>query len=135
MAQYICHCDDCQVVHGKAYAVALYPTSAVAITRGETTAFTLKTSPRTRCSRCATYLFAEAPGNPFRGVNGNLLPDGRFNPEFHVQCRFAAARIEDELPQQGWTREIPWFGRAHVAVGVAPREAATAPKKQRKTHA
>jgi hypothetical protein len=98
MAQYICHCDDCQAVHGKAYGVALYPAFAVAVTGGETGALTLKTSPRTKCSRCATYLFAEVPGYPFRGVNGDLLPEGRFNPEFHVHCKFAAARIEDELP-------------------------------------
>ena len=98
MVQYICHCDDCQTVHGKAYAVALYPASAVRVARGETGAFTLRTSPRIKCSRCATYLFAEVPGYPFRGVNGDLLPDGRFNPEFHVQCRFAAARIDDDLP-------------------------------------
>src|SRR5258708_39661468 len=85
MAQYICHCDDCQAVHGKAYAVALYPASAVAETRGETGAFTLKKSRRTKCSRCATYLFAVVPGYPFRGANGVLLPDGWFIPEFHVQ--------------------------------------------------
>jgi hypothetical protein len=70
MAQYVCHCDDCQAVHGKAYPVALYPASAVAVTRGETGAFTLKTTPRTKCSRCGTYIFAEVPGYPFRGVNG-----------------------------------------------------------------
>jgi hypothetical protein len=98
MAQYICHCDDCQAIHGKAYAVALYPASAVVVTRGETGAFTLKTSPRTRCTRCATYLFAEVPGYPFRGVNGDLLTEGRFNPEYQVQCGFAAATIEDRLP-------------------------------------
>jgi hypothetical protein len=97
MAQYVCHCDDCQTVHGKAYSVALYPAAAVDVTRGETGTFTLKTSPRTKCSRCGTYLFAEVPGQPFRGVNGDLLPEGRFNPEFHVQCRYAAAQIEDGL--------------------------------------
>jgi hypothetical protein len=97
VAQYVCHCDDCQSVHGKAYSVALYPAAAVAVTRGETGTFTLKTSPRTKCSRCGTYLFAEVPGQPFRGVNGDLLPEGRFNPEFHVQCRYAAAQIEDGL--------------------------------------
>jgi hypothetical protein len=32
------------------------------------------------------------------GQPGDLLPSGRFNPEFHVHCRFAAARIEDGLP-------------------------------------
>jgi hypothetical protein len=98
MAQYVCHCDDCQAVHGKAYPVALYPASAVSVTHGETGAFTLKTTPRTRCSRCGTYLFAEVPGYPFRGVNGDLLPERRFNPEFHVQCRYAVARIKDDLP-------------------------------------
>ena len=98
ITQYICHCDDCQAVHNKAYSVALYPASAVAVTGGETVSFALRTSPRTKCSRCATYVFAEVPGYPFRGVNGDLLPDGRFDPEFHVQCRFAAARIDDELP-------------------------------------
>jgi hypothetical protein len=98
MAQYVCHCEDCQVVHGKAYSVVLYPASAVTVTRGETGVFTLKTTPRTKCSRCGTYLFAEVPGYPFRGVNGDLLPEGQFNPAFHIHCRYAAARIEDDLP-------------------------------------
>jgi hypothetical protein len=97
VSQYVCHCDDCQAVHGKAYPVALYPASAVAV-RGQTSALTLKTSPRTKCSRCGTYLFAEVPGQPFRGVNGDLPPEGWFNPEFHIQCRYAAAPIEDDLP-------------------------------------
>lgn len=97
-AQYVCHCDDCQAVHGKAFPVALYPASAVAVTRGGTRAFVLKTTPRIRCGRCGTDLFAEVPGQPFRGVNGDLLPAGRFKPEFHVHCRYAAARIEDDLP-------------------------------------
>jgi len=98
MVQYICHCDDCQAVHGKPYPIALYPTSAVAVTGGETDALTLRTSPRTKCSHCGTYLFAEVPGYPVRGVNADLLPEGRFNPEFHVQCRYATARVEDDLP-------------------------------------
>jgi hypothetical protein len=105
MAQYVCHCDDCQAVHGKAYPVALYSVSAVAVTRGETSAVTLKTSPRSRCSRCGTFLFAEVPGLPFRGVNGDLLPQGRFKPEFHVQCRYAASPIEDDLPHYKDTPE------------------------------
>jgi hypothetical protein len=78
MAQYVCH--------------------TVAVTCGETGAFTLKTTLRTKCSRCGTYLFAEVPGYPFRGVNGHLLTKRGFKPEFHVQCRYAAARIEDDLP-------------------------------------
>jgi len=98
MSQYVCHCDDCQAVHGKAYPVALYAASAVGVTHGETSTFALRTTPRTKCSRCGTYLFAEVPGYPYRGVNGDLLPQGGFKAEFHVQCRYAAIRIPDELP-------------------------------------
>jgi hypothetical protein len=98
MAQYVCHCEDCQAVHGTAYPVALYPASAVTVMRGDTVAFALKTTPRTKCSRCGTYVFAEVPGYPFRGVNGDLLPQGRFSPQFHVHCRYAASRIDDRLP-------------------------------------
>ena len=98
LVQYVCHCDDCQTVHGKAYPCSLYPTSAVSIERGETDALTLRTSPRTRCKHCGTYLFAEVPGYGVRGVNSDLLPHGMFNPEFHMQCRFAKAPIADDLP-------------------------------------
>lgn len=96
--QYVCHCDDCQSVHGKAYPCSLYPTSAVSVVRGETDSFILRTAPRTRCKRCGTYLFAEVPGLAVRGLNADLLPAGMFNPEFHSQCRYAAAPVRDELP-------------------------------------
>jgi hypothetical protein len=97
MVQYFCHCDDCQAVHGKAYPCSLYPAPAVSVKRGETDAFTLRTSPRTKCRRCGTYLFAEVPGHGVRGVNADLLPEGMFNPEFHIQCRYATARIESKM--------------------------------------
>ena len=98
MVQYFCHCDDCQAVHGKAYPCSVYPAPAVSVQRGETDAFTLRTSPRTKCRRCGTYLFAEVPGYGVRGVNADLLPVGMFSPEFHIQCRYATAPIEDDLP-------------------------------------
>ena len=98
MVQYYCHCDDCQAVHGKAYPCSLYPAPAVSVERGETDAFTLKTSPRTKCKPCGTYLFAEVPGHAVRGVNADLLPEGMFDPEFHIQCRYAAAPLTDSLP-------------------------------------
>ena len=101
--QYVCHCDDCQAVHGKAYSCSLYPASAVSIVRGETDAFTLRTAPRTKCKQCGTYLFAEVPGHPVRGLNADLLPAGMFNPEFHSQCRYAAAPVRDELPHYSGT--------------------------------
>jgi hypothetical protein len=43
-------------------------------------------------------LFAEVPGYNFRGVNGAVFPAGAFAPGFHVQCRFAANPVADELP-------------------------------------
>jgi hypothetical protein len=92
--QYFCHCD----VHGKAYPMSLYPAPAVSVVRGDTVVFILRTSPRTKCERCGTYLFAEVPGYSVRGVNADLLPEGMFNPEFHIQCRYAAAPIQDALP-------------------------------------
>ena len=94
--QYYCHCDDCQSVHGKAFPVSLYPAPAISVVRGDTDVFTLKTCPRTKCKQCGTYLFAEVAG--FGGVNADLLSEGMFNPEFHIQCRYAALPIQDDLP-------------------------------------
>lgn len=98
LAQYYCHCDDCQTVHGNAYAVSLHKAAAVIIVRGETVDFVLRTTPRTKCSRCETFLFAEAPGYDVRGLNGELLPSGKFKPQFHLQCGFASQPIVDDLP-------------------------------------
>jgi hypothetical protein len=94
--QYYCHCDDCQAVHGKAFPVSLYPAPAVSVLRGDTATFTLRTTPRTRCKHCGTYLFAKVAG--YGGVNAALLPEGMFHPEFHIQCRYAAVPIRDDLP-------------------------------------
>jgi len=96
LMQYFCHCDDCQTVHGGAYACAVYPANSVEVS-GETCATVLKTSPRTKCSQCGTYLFAEIPGRPVRGVNGALFPEGAFAPEFHIQCQFSKKPIMDGL--------------------------------------
>jgi hypothetical protein len=98
MLQYFCHCDDCQAVHGKAYACSVYPAAAVSVVGGETDVLTLRTSPRIKCKQCGTYLFAEVPGQSVRGVNADLLPVEMFKPEFHSQCRYAAAPIQDDLP-------------------------------------
>jgi len=96
--QYVCHCDDCQAVHGRAFSCSLYPASAVSIVRGETDIFTRRTSPRTKCKCCGTYLFAEVPGHPVRGLNADLLAPGMFNPEFHSQCQYTSGPIKDDLP-------------------------------------
>jgi hypothetical protein len=98
LLEYVCHCDDCQAAHGRAFACSVYPAAAVSVTRGEPVAFTLRSSPRLRCPRCATILYAEVPGQPVRGVNAELLPAGLFNPSFHSQCRYAREPLRDALP-------------------------------------
>ena len=98
LAQFYCHCDDCQTVHGRPYPSSLYLSESVSVTRGETDTFTLKTTPRTKCKECGTFLFAEVPGYGVRGVNSDLFAASMFNPEFHVRCRYAAAPIQDHLP-------------------------------------
>ncbi len=99
MAQFYCHCDDCQAVHGAAYiAVAMYPASAVKVTRGATNAWKLKTTPRTTCATCGTRMFAEVPGFGVRGVSASLLPAGQFKAAFHIQCQHAVLPVRDELP-------------------------------------
>lgn len=99
MAQYYCHCDDCQSVHGAGYVpYSLYPSNAVSIVKGAPTSWALKTSPRSFCAQCGTRLFAETPGHAVCGVNAYLLPAGHFNPQFHLQCRYAVLPVKDNLP-------------------------------------
>src|SRR5688572_30976083 len=75
-AQFYCHCQDCQIVHGAAYVpVAFYLASAVKVVRGEPGRWQLRTTPRRTCSTCGTRLFAE-PHDRVRGVTATLLPAG-----------------------------------------------------------
>ncbi|MEL6138284.1 MAG: GFA family protein [Cyanobacteria bacterium J06628_6] len=57
IAQFYCHCDDCQATSGGAYVgVAVYPTEAVQVTQGKLVTWTLKTLPRQRCATCGTHI-------------------------------------------------------------------------------
>jgi hypothetical protein len=99
LAQFFCHCDDCQAVHGAAYAPeSAYPADAVTVTRGEPSTWRLKRNPRFTCRECGTRLFIDVLNLKVRGVNGYLLPPGRFRPQFHMQRQFAARPIVDALP-------------------------------------
>ena len=98
VAQFYCHCDDCQAATGGAYVpIALFLADSVAVT-GDTFTWTYKTLPRTRCSICGTFLFGEPSGLGIRGLSGALLPAGIFEPTFHNQCQFAVAEVNDDLP-------------------------------------
>lgn len=99
VAQFYCHCDDCQAVTGGAYVpIALYPAEAITVTGEGHATWTYKTLPRTRCSTCGTLLFGEPSGLGMRGLSGNLLPEGAFKPEFHNHCQYARLPVMDKLP-------------------------------------
>jgi hypothetical protein len=98
IAQFYCHCADCQAVHGAAFVpVALYRAPSVSITRGELQAWALRTTPRRTCARCGTRMFAE-PNPQVRGVMATLLPLGAFKAGFHIHCASALLPIRDDLP-------------------------------------
>ena len=47
IVQFYCHCDDCQAVHGGAYAPeSVYPADDVKVVRGDPMAWKLKRNPR-----------------------------------------------------------------------------------------
>ncbi|WP_205633663.1 GFA family protein [Labilithrix luteola] len=98
-AQFFCHCDDCQAVHGAAYMpYAVFAKDDVNVVRGNPTSWALKGTPRTTCSQCGTRLFSEVSQVGIRSVSGGLLPKGTFQPAFHMQCRFAVRPVRDSLP-------------------------------------
>ncbi|CAA9563066.1 hypothetical protein AVDCRST_MAG81-812 [uncultured Synechococcales cyanobacterium] len=43
-------------------------------------------------------MLVEVTDLPAYGVKANLLPQGMFNPEFHIQCQYAVLPIQDDLP-------------------------------------
>jgi hypothetical protein len=97
--QFYCHCDDCQAISGGAYlGVAIYPASAVRVTRGQPRTWKYKTMPRTFCATCGTRLFGDVTDFGQRGVMAALLPPGAFRPEFHINCCYAVAPVRDGLP-------------------------------------
>ena len=99
IAEFYCHCDDCQAMHGAAYVPeSVYPAAEVKVTRGTPASWTLKRNPRVMCATCGTRLYIDVLALGLRGVNGNILPPGAFRPSFHMQCQFAVMPVRDTLP-------------------------------------
>jgi hypothetical protein len=108
VAQFFCHCDDCQLVHGGAYVPeSAYRADAVKVVEGDTSAWKLKRNPRVTCKACGTRMFIDVLQIGLRGVNGFLLPPGAFKPTFHMNCRFALNPVADGLPH--YTSRPPQF--------------------------
>jgi hypothetical protein len=116
VAQFFCHCDDCQAVHGAAYVpVVMFPSETVKVVAGEIATYALKNNPRVHCPTCGTRLYAEPPGMGVKGVVASILPAGAFSPRFHVQCQHARTPLNDGLPHfKGYPAA---FGGADDTVG------------------
>ena len=83
IVQFFCHCDDCQAVHGGAYAPkSVYPADAVKIVRGDPMAWRLKRNPRFTCRECGTRLFIDVEAKRLRGVNGYCSRRANSSPRF-----------------------------------------------------
>lgn len=99
LAQFYCHCDDCQKMHGGAYMPeSVYKADHVKVTRGEPAQWVLSRNPRFFCSSCGAKLFVDVVSMKLRGVNGYLLPKEAFQAKLHVNCDFAVRPLKDELP-------------------------------------
>jgi hypothetical protein len=94
---------------------SVYPADAVKVVRGDPTNWKLKRNPRFTCRECGTRLFIDVEAKRLRGVNGYLLPPGKFQPAFHVQCQFAVRPIVDDLPHYKGMPKL--FGGSDETVG------------------
>lgn len=109
IAQFFCHCDDCQVVHGAAYVPeSVYSSDSINVIKGKPASWTLKRNPRHFCQDCGTRLFIEVKAAKILGLNGYLLPREAFSPQYHMQCRFAIRPIIDGL--RHYSSLAPQFG-------------------------
>jgi hypothetical protein len=99
LAQFYCHCEDCQLAHGAAYVpCAQYRTACAELIAGQPLFWRVRVTPRATCPECGTRVFAEPPGLGVRGILAHLLPKGMFKPKFHVQCQHAWLPVKDDLP-------------------------------------
>jgi len=116
VAQFYCHCDDCQAVHGAAYIpIIMFPADSVRVLAGARAVYALRNNPRLSCPSCGTKMFAEPPGMGVKGVVANRFPPGTFKPQFHIQCQHAVLPIKDELPHfKGYPQA---FGGSDETIG------------------
>ena len=128
IVQFYCHCDDCQAVHGGAYAPeSVYPADAVKVIRGDPTNWKLKRNPRVTCRECGTRLFIDVEARRLRGVAGYLLPPG--NSSLPSMCS-ASSRFGRSSTTFRIIRACPSVSEAQtkrssgsLAMGGAPRYA------------
>jgi hypothetical protein len=93
-----CHCDDCQKAFSSASVAMLVFGAEDVELRGPTAVHTLRTQPRTFCSKCGTRVMGEPPGMGVRAVPASILPTDAFKPAFHIMCNYARYPIKDGLP-------------------------------------
>jgi len=117
LAQFYCHCDDCQLMHNAAYVpAAMYRVANTRLVSGELLFWKSKVTPRATCRVCGTRMYAEPPDMGIRGISALLLPPGMFKPAFHIQCQHALVPVKDNLPHfkgfpamfGGSDEQVPW---------------------------
>jgi hypothetical protein len=115
VAQFYCHCDDCQTVHAAAYIpIVMVRRADLQVVAGAPRLWCRERTPRATCPTCGTRLYAEPPGMGVYGVSAQLLPPGTFRPTFHIFCEHARLPVVDDLPHY---RGVPaLFGGAGETV-------------------
>lgn len=99
LGQVYCHCDDCQSAHGAAYVPrSIHQRGDVSILEGNTKVWTNVMRDMVICSSCGSHLFSEHKKSPVRGVNAGNFPPDTFSPTMHLHCKYAVAKIDDDLP-------------------------------------
>ena len=113
-----CHCRDCQLAGGSAYApTVVVPRSALKLTKGEPAVFEQAAESgniarREFCARCGTPLYASSSARPqFVGVRAATVDDSRwFKAEADVWV--GSAQPWDHLDLA-----IPKFPKSRPAAG------------------
>ena len=128
IVQFYCHCDDCQAVHGGAYAPeSVYPADAVNVVRGDPLTWKLKRNPRVTCRECGTRLFIDVLGAYDCGASmdtcsrrANSSPPFICNASSRSGPSSTTFRIIRPCPSVSAARTKWWGGRLCLLSSMTP---------------
>jgi len=116
IVQFYCHCDDCQAVHGGAYAPeSVYPADAVKVVRGDSTNWKLKRNPRVTCRECGTRLFVDVVAGSYAASTDSSCRPASSSPPFMYntssQCGRSSMTFRiTRLCRRGSAARRKWWG-------------------------
>jgi hypothetical protein len=98
-----CHCESCRRWSaGPINAFTLWPTSAVAVTKGADQIGAYNKTPRSGrkwCKACGGHLFTDHLAWNLIDVYAATIPDYPFKPGVHVNYQETVLRVRDGLPK------------------------------------